>query len=105
MAELEEVVRNVLQTRAVRTTRIGGGAGGAAVSVADMLDAVRERTHDQTNVEARLDTAVKKLHGQRVNYADSAGYLWKLRRLFGHSSKRPGDVYTLPQSVVPPPYD
>jgi hypothetical protein len=107
MTELEAVVKKALQDRTVRTTRIGGGGGGAAVSVGALLNAVRDPTRDEAeaDLEARLDEAVKRLHGQRINYADSAGYLWQLRRVFGRSVERPEDVYTFPQSLVPPPYD
>jgi hypothetical protein len=105
MSELDDVVKSVLQSHLVPTTRIGGGAGGATVSVADLLEAVRERTRDEVDLEARLDTAVKRLHGHRMNFADSAGHLWRLRRLFGRSTERPADVYAFPQSAIPPPYD
>jgi hypothetical protein len=101
---LADEVNSILQERRVRTTRIGGGLGGATVSVSDLLRAVRERMNSDVS-ESELDAAVKRLGGQRTNFADTAGFLWRLRRFFGQSTERPNDVYAFPSSVVPPPYD
>jgi hypothetical protein len=105
MSDLEDVVRGVLRSHGVRTTRVGGGAGGAAVSVTELIRVVANRTGDEVDLEARLDNAVRRLHGQRINYADSAGYRWRMRRFFGRSVKRREDMYSFPPSLAPPPYD
>jgi hypothetical protein len=102
---LEDVVLGVIEDRCFHTTRIGGGAAGAAVPVSEFAKAVRARTSDMPDFEARLDEAVVAIGAQRTNLADNAGYIWKLRRLFGRSTARPEDVYVFPESVLPPPYD
>lgn len=89
----------------MRTTRVGGGGGGAAVAVSDLLRVVRNRVGGGGDLEPKLDELVKRLGGQRRNFADTAGYFWKLRRFFGQSSERPEDVHVLPVSIAPPPYD
>jgi hypothetical protein len=101
----EHLLRELLERHAVETTRIGGGAGGATVPVSELLHAVTGRVGESDGLEAKLDQLVKRVGGQRTNFADTAGYMWRLRRLFGQSSKRPEDVYVLPTSLVPPPYD
>jgi hypothetical protein len=104
MPELDDQVVLVLREHAVPTTRIGGGMGGATIPVTALLQAVRARVGAGL-LDSDLDAAVKRLGGQRTNYADTTGYMWKLRRFFGQSSDRPEDVYAFPSTVIPPPYD
>jgi hypothetical protein len=101
--ETVRAVESVMADDRVPKTRVLGGSAGATVPVTALVRAVGDQLGRRDgSLVTEVDRAVKQLGGQRTNYADTAGYLWKLRRFFGQSADRPEDVYVLPHRVVGP---